>query len=226
MPAPSTRVNTGRRPAAPASRYRPGLRTRHAAQPALAPAAERETASQHARRTCRVRFGVTAVLALAWSSPRSLRRSGCQSSSSIYVADSAATASAQAARTRLDIPLPAGQVLVQHRADCGCGPGVPAVPGCPADQAVHDGALLLGWVAFPPRQVKPYHSIPPTNSAPSRPMPSLLIAVAASRHLGMRASSSACGHSQARATDGSRETETRRARSAVRYWNDPPSALR
>jgi hypothetical protein len=43
----------------------------------------------------------------------------------------------------------------------------------------------------PPPEVKPNHGTPPTNSASSRPMLSLLIAAAASRHLGMRASSSA-----------------------------------
>lgn len=47
-------------------------------------------------------------------------------------------------------PLPAQQVVVQNGADRGGGLGsVPAVPGGPTGQPVHDDAVLLGRVAFP-----------------------------------------------------------------------------
>ena len=159
MPAPSTRVNTGRRPAAPASRYRPGFRTRHAAQPALAPAAERETASQHARRTCRVRFGVTAVLALAWSSPRSLRRSGCQSSSSMW----------RIRRRRRAHWRPGPALIFRYRpgryssSTERIAAAAPASPPCLVAQRTRRSTMARSCSAglpYPPRQVKPVPQYP------------------------------------------------------------------
>ena len=93
--------------------------------------------------------------------------------------------------------LPAGKVLVEDRADRGGGPrAVPAIAGRPAHQLVDDDvAFLLVPVcssAFPSAslEVRPVHSRPPMYSASSRPAPSSLIAFAALRRAGIRASSS------------------------------------